>query len=72
MIPGLRSKDRRGIGRIVAVTGHRGCGITSTAVNVASEAGKRGLSALIVDMNIDYRSANMYCRHQERYPNRCL
>lgn len=50
----------RGISRVVAVTGHRGSGMTSTAVNVASEAGRRGLSALIVDLDIDYRSTNMY------------
>lgn len=50
----------RGISRIVAVTGHRGSGITSTAINVACEAGKRGLNAIIIDMDIDYRSTNMY------------
>lgn len=50
----------RGISRVVAVTGHRGSGVTSTAVNLASEAGRRGLSALIVDLDIDYRSTNMY------------
>lgn len=57
-----RELDRisRGISRIVAVTGHRGSGVTSTAVNLASEAGRRGLSALIVDLDIDYRSMNMY------------
>ncbi|WP_310551570.1 AAA family ATPase [Paenibacillus glufosinatiresistens] len=50
----------RGISRVVAVTGHRGSGVTSTAVNLASEAGRRGLSALIVDLDMDYRSTNMY------------
>ncbi|MCL6605683.1 MAG: hypothetical protein K6T94_22705 [Paenibacillus sp.] len=57
-----RELDRisRGISRVVAVTGHRGSGVTSTAVNLASEAGRRGLSALIVDLDIDYRSTNMY------------
>lgn len=50
----------RGISRIVAITGHRGAGLTSTVVNVASEATKRGLSAIIIDMDIDYRSTNMY------------
>ncbi|CAH1207713.1 hypothetical protein PAECIP111892_02972 [Paenibacillus auburnensis] len=50
----------RGISRVVAVTGHRGSGVTSTAVNLASEAGRRGLTALIVDLDIDYRSTNMY------------
>lgn len=50
----------RGISRVVALTGHRGCGLTGTAVNVAYEANKRGLSAIIIDMDIDYRSTNMY------------
>ncbi|MGZ9584914.1 hypothetical protein [Paenibacillus marinisediminis] len=50
----------RGISRIIAITGHRGSGLTSTAVNVACEAGKRGLSAVIVDMDAEYRSTNMY------------
>lgn len=50
----------RGISRVVAVTGHRGSGLTSTVVNLAHEASKRGLSAIIVDMDVDYRSMNMY------------
>lgn len=50
----------RGLSRIVAITGHRGSGLTSTVVNVACEAAKRGLSSIIIDMDIDYRSTNMY------------
>ncbi len=50
----------RGISRIVAVTGHRGCGLTSTAVNLAYEASKRGLNTILIDMDIEYRSTNMY------------
>lgn len=50
----------RGISRVVAVTGHRGNGLTSTAVNLAHEASKRGLSSIIVDMDAEYRSMNMY------------
>jgi septum formation inhibitor-activating ATPase MinD len=50
----------RGISRIVAITGHRGSGLTSTAVNIACEAGKRGLRTVIVDMDVEYRSTNMY------------
>lgn len=53
-------KISRGISRVVAVTGHRGSGLTSTVINVATEASKRGLSVMIVDMDIDYRSTNMY------------
>ncbi|TCK90639.1 cellulose biosynthesis protein BcsQ [Natranaerovirga hydrolytica] len=50
----------RGISKIIAVTGHRGAGLTSTAINLATEANKRGLSSFIIDMDIDYRSTNMY------------
>lgn len=50
----------RGISRIIAITGHRGSGVTSTVVNLASEASKRGLSSIIVDLDVDYRSMNMY------------
>jgi Mrp family chromosome partitioning ATPase len=53
-------KVSRGMSRVIAVTGHRGSGLTSTAVNVAAEASKRGLSVMIIDMDIDYRSMNMY------------
>lgn len=53
-------KISRGISRVVAITGHRGSGLTSTAVNVASEASKRGLQVMVVDMDTDYRSTNMY------------
>lgn len=53
-------KISRGISRVVAVTGHRGCGLTSTVVNIASEASKRGLSTIIIDMDTEYRSTNMY------------
>lgn len=50
----------RGISRVVAITGHRGSGLTSSAVNVAYEASKRGLNTILVDMDIVYRSTNMY------------
>lgn len=50
----------RGISRIVAITGHRGSGVTSTIVNLAHEASKRGLSTIIIDMDTEYRSMNMY------------
>lgn len=53
-------KISRGISRIVAITEYSGCGITSTTINVASEASKRGLNVIIVDMDIEYRSTNMY------------
>ncbi|WP_410771612.1 helicase HerA domain-containing protein [Fontibacillus sp. BL9] len=50
----------RGISRVVAVTGHRGSGLTTTVVNLAHEASKRGLSTIIIDMDTEYRSTNMY------------
>ncbi|MCI3920614.1 hypothetical protein MO973_10255 [Paenibacillus sp. TRM 82003] len=50
----------RGINRVIAVTGHRGSGLTSTAVNIAYESSRRGLRTLLVDLDIDYRSVNMY------------
>lgn len=67
--PALEATDRltrelagisRGISRIIAITGHRGSGVTSTVVNLASEASKRGLSSIIIDMDAEYRSMNMY------------
>lgn len=58
----------RGISRVVAMTGHRGSGLTSTVVNLAHEASKRGLRAIIVDMDTDYRSMNMYF---DRFHERC-
>ncbi|MNJ29047.1 hypothetical protein D3C77_236050 [compost metagenome] len=57
----------RGISRVVAITGHRGNGLTSTTVNLAHEASKRGLSSIIIDMDAEYRSMNMYfSRFHER------
>ncbi|MGZ7444063.1 hypothetical protein [Paenibacillus sp. TH7-28] len=50
----------RGMSRVVAITGHRGSGLTSTVVNLAHEASKRGLSTMIIDMDAEYRSMNMY------------
>ncbi|WP_162848534.1 AAA family ATPase [Paenibacillus nanensis] len=50
----------RGMSRVVAMTGHRGSGVTSSLVNVASEASKRGLSVMMIDLDIDYRTTNLY------------
>ena len=50
----------KGLSRVLAVTGHRGSGITSTTVNLAYTAQRRGLSVILVDMDIDYRSTNLY------------
>lgn len=50
----------RGMSRVVAVTGHRGSGLTSTSVNLAAEAAKRGLNTILVDMDAEYRGLNLY------------
>ncbi len=50
----------KGINRVICVTGHRGSGLTSTSVNIAYEASKRGLSAILIDMDIQYRGCNAY------------
>jgi serine/threonine protein kinase len=46
--------------RVIAITGHRSSGVTSSVVNLASVAAKQGFNTIIVDMDIDYRSTNMY------------
>lgn len=51
------SKD---ISKIITITGHRGSGVTSSVVNLADIAAKQGFNTIIVDMDIDYRSTNMY------------
>lgn len=53
-------KISRGISRIIGITGHRGSGITSTTVNLAFEAQKMGLSSIIIDLDVEFRSMNMY------------
>ncbi|MBQ7038992.1 MAG: hypothetical protein IJN39_00320, partial [Clostridia bacterium] len=50
----------QGISRVVAVTGHRGSGVTSTAVNLAETAVKEGLSVIVVDLDAKLRGINMY------------
>ncbi|MDA8234310.1 MAG: hypothetical protein M0Z31_05760 [Clostridia bacterium] len=54
---GLISKS---ISRVIIITGHRGSGLTSTTVNTAFTAHMRGLSTIIVDMDVKYRSTNLY------------
>ncbi len=51
---------RKGISRVVGVTGHRGVGITSTVVNLAYEASKRNLSTIIIDLDVYNRTTNLY------------
>ena len=49
-----------GISRVIAVTGHRGVGVTSTAVNLAYEASKKNLNTIIVDLDLINRTTNLY------------
>ncbi|HQD29622.1 serine/threonine-protein kinase [Acetivibrio saccincola] len=46
--------------KVIAITGHRGSGVTSSVVNLACVAAKNDFNTIIVDMDIDYRSTNMY------------
>lgn len=57
-----RELDRisQGTSRVIAISGHRGSGITSTVVNTAYEASNRGLKTIIVDLDIEYRGLNIY------------
>jgi len=48
------------ISRVIAITGHRSSGVTSTSINLAYQASKRGLRTIIVDLDTEYRSLNMY------------
>ncbi len=57
----------KGISRIVAVTGHRGSGLTGTVVNLAHEAAKRGLNTIIIDLDLEYRSTNIYFNSFNEY-----
>ena len=46
--------------RAIVFTGHRGSGATSTGVNVALTASRRGVNTILVDLDVDYRSTNLY------------
>lgn len=50
----------KGISRIIAVTGHRGAGLTSTVVNLGYEAAKRNLNTIIIDLDVANRTTNLY------------
>lgn len=49
-----------GISRVIAVTGHRGVGVTSTVVNLAYEAAQKNLSTIVIDLDIYNRTTNLY------------
>jgi len=46
--------------KVVVVTGHRGSGVTSTAANIAQMACDKGIKTIFVDLDIEYRGANLY------------
>lgn len=54
------SSVSKSISRVIAVTGHRGAGLTSTAANLAQQAHKSGLSAIVIDLDTVTRGMNMY------------
>lgn len=51
------SKDLK---KIVAITGHRGSGVTGTVANIASVASDKGLSVMVIDMDTVYRGINLF------------
>jgi len=53
-------KISREISRVFAITGHRGSGVTSTAVNLAQIANNRNLSTVLVDLDTVNCSLNLY------------
>jgi len=46
--------------KVIVFTGHRNSGVTSSAVNVAWCANRRGINAILIDFDTDYRSINLY------------
>ena len=48
------------LSRVVAITGHRGSGVTSTVVNLAEAALKEQLSVVVIDLDVTFRGINMY------------
>jgi len=50
----------REISRVLAITGHRGAGVTSTAVNLAQIANDRNLSTILIDLDTVNCAINLY------------
>jgi len=50
----------RDLKRIVAITGHRGVGVTGTVANIASVASDSGLSVMVIDLDTVYRGINLF------------
>ena len=53
-------KISREISRVLAITGHRGSGVTSTAVNLAQIACLRDLSSILIDLDTVNCAFNLY------------
>jgi septum formation inhibitor-activating ATPase MinD len=50
----------REISRVIAITGCRGSGVTSTAVNLAQIANNKQMSAILVDLDTENCTCNLY------------
>ena len=50
----------REISRVIAITGHRGAGITSTAINLAHIANNRNISTMLIDLDTINCAFNLY------------
>jgi cellulose biosynthesis protein BcsQ len=48
------------ISRVIAITGCRGAGVTSTAVNLAHIASTKGLSTMLIDLDVLNCALNLY------------
>ena len=48
------------ISRVIAITGCRGSGVTSTAVNLAHLAGTKGLTTMLIDLDVLNCALNLY------------
>jgi cellulose biosynthesis protein BcsQ len=48
------------ISRVIAITGCRGAGVTSTAVNLAHIASDKGLSTMLIDLDVANCALNLY------------
>jgi septum formation inhibitor-activating ATPase MinD len=48
------------LNRVIAVTGHRGSGVTGTVANIAVEASMQGLKTMVIDLDTSFRGINLY------------
>lgn len=46
--------------RVVAITGHRGSGVTGTVANIATVASDNGVSVMVIDMDTVNRGINLF------------